>query len=134
MNSEYTTAEIAKLAKQKGLSIGSSTSYTEYLHDYIYDMDVNHPESHREGDIRIDNHFYTKNNSEVDLSNKHFIAYERHPREVVQKWLMKTHKIFMLVHLDTTMEPKFCYNIYKYNDEHIEWALVSKQVIFGFIL
>jgi|ERR1035437_6924060 hypothetical protein len=36
-------------------------------------------------------------------------------QSLLQKWLREEHQIFVTIGVDGTMEPKFCYDLYKFN-------------------
>lgn len=40
---------------------------------------------------------------------------------LLQIWLRDNHNIHVMIHLDQTMEPKYCYSIHKFIEEEIEW-------------
>lgn len=95
MREEIVSFETAKLAKKKGLQIGSRKSYCHYHKTYTYDEDPNHPESRRKNDVRLDYDFYTVNNAgtPLDISNEHFTIYEAPTQSLLQKWLREVHNI-----------------------------------------
>lgn len=49
------SSDLAELAKDAGYSNGGYTTYTKYHIDYIYDNDENHPESHKAGEVVLEN-------------------------------------------------------------------------------
>lgn len=106
MEERLISFETAKLAKEKGLSIGSFEHYVEYYFDYVYDDDPTHPESHKSGDIRH-SHFYNKNNDgRTDSSQEQFGTYETPTQSLCQKWLREKHNINVFPTL-TTMIPDY---------------------------
>lgn len=86
--------KLAKLAKEKGFSVGGYNEYVQYHEEYIYDEDPKHPESHVKDEIRFTDRFYHKN-SEIscDYSNEFFTYYEAPTQGLLQKWFRETHKI-----------------------------------------
>jgi len=78
--------DLAKLAKDKGFSNGSDLSYVNYKSDYVYDDDVNHRESHKNGEIRM-SHGFIKNNDIGDYSSEYYDIYEITTQSIIQKWL-----------------------------------------------
>lgn len=103
MEENIVSFELAKLAKEKGFSIGNSLYYVKYHSDYIYDYDPNHPESHKKDDIRLKYNVYHKNSEKhYDISNEHFNIYEAPTLELIHKWLRENHNMYILV--ETTFE------------------------------
>lgn len=98
MKEQLISLETAKLTKEKGYSVGCNISYVQYHSDYIYDEDVNHPESHKSDDVRMYNYFH-KNNYEFDGSNEHFTVYEAPTQSLLQKWLREEHNIDIEINL-----------------------------------
>lgn len=64
MITEYVTYETALAMKRKGFAEYTSQCIVKYDEDFIYDEDINHPESHRKGDIRV--YEYNHRNEEDD--------------------------------------------------------------------
>ena len=105
MKENIVSSELAKLAKEKGFSVGNSLYYVKYHsdYDYIYDDDQNHPESNKKDDIRLKSNAYHKNSEKhYDISNEHFTLYEAPTLELIHKWLRENHNMFILV--ETTFE------------------------------
>lgn len=99
MKEDLISFETAKLAKEKGLQLGSRKSYCHYHKTYTYDGDPNHPESHRKDDVRLNYDFYTVNNAgtPLDISNKYYTIYEAPTQSLLQKWLREIHNIIVLI-------------------------------------
>ena len=58
-----------------------------------------------------------------------FLRYTILTQAFLQQWLRETHKIFLTIEVDQTMEPKFCYAISKYTEtgESFEWINVERK-------
>lgn len=99
MKEELITFDTAKLAKEKGLKLGSRKSYVRYKKSYNYDGDPNHRESYKKGDVSLDYDFYMINgeNKLGDLSNNVYDLYEAPTQSLLQKWLREVHNIDVLI-------------------------------------
>lgn len=106
MKENIVTFQVAKLAKEKGLQLGSRKSYCHYHKTFTYNGNPNHPESHRKNDVRLDHDFYIVNNAgtPLDISNKHYTIYEAPTQSLLQKWLREVHNIhvWLIPASDTT--------------------------------
>ena len=96
--------ETAKLLKELGYSNGCEQTYCQYLSDYIYDDDSEHPESHKAGEIRVYN-LYCKNNGGylLDGSGDNHYDCEIPTLSQIQKWLMGVYGVAVLADLDITL-------------------------------
>lgn len=112
MKEQFVSFETAKLAKEKGFVSGGKHSYVQYHTDYVYDGDINHPESHKDGDIKETNHQYHSNHVDFDISNENFSIYEMPTQSLLQKWLREEHQIIIDIATDCTSEPKYVYSIH----------------------
>ncbi len=100
MKERLVKIETAKLAKEKGFSIGSPSSYCQYHSDYDYDGNSSHRESHKKEDVSLDYSFYTINNNKtIDLSCESYTIWEAPTQAVLQQWLWETHKIWVEITL-----------------------------------
>ena len=96
MEEELISFKTAKLAKEKGYSIGGFTSFIKYRKTYVYDSDPNHPESYKKGEIRFNDNFFHINGP-LETCSKYYTLYERPTQSLLQKWLRKTNKILVEV-------------------------------------
>lgn len=105
MKEELITFDTAKLAKEKGLKLGSRKSYVRYKKSYNYDGDPNHRESYKKGDVSLDYDFYMINgeNKLGDLSNNVYDLYEAPTQSLLQKWLREVHGINVISDTDITL-------------------------------
>lgn len=101
MQETLITFETAKLAKEKGLQLGSERQYVEYHKTYKYDGDATHPESYKKGDVRLGSCSYIVNNRDgIDFSNKYYTLYEAPTQSLLQKWLREVHRTDITVITD----------------------------------
>lgn len=86
--------KLAKIAKEKGFSIGGYNEYVQYHEEYIYDEDPKHPESHVKDEIRFIDRFYHKNSEKhCDYSNEYFTYYEAPTQGLLQTWFRNKYNI-----------------------------------------
>ena len=46
---------------------------------------------------------------------------------LLQKWLREKHNIIVQIEVDCTSKPKYCYSIYKYSSDTIEWERIGNK-------
>lgn len=112
IQSGYINFPTAKLAKEKNF-IG----YKSYVYYSISDECLIH------GLIEdYDDHNLTENYLSAPTQS------------IIKKWLKEVHNIIIEIRLDQTSYPKYCFNIYRYEDfgnwedvENPEWGLYSSE-------
>ena len=119
MKERLVSFKTAKLAKEKGFSLGTNGMYCQYTKDYVYDEDPSHPESHKKGEIGVYYHYY-KNDDDPNF-------YEIPTLSLLQMWLREKHQIIVTINTDCTAEPKYVYeiNVFKGNPRNLsekEWG------------
>lgn len=99
-NKQLTSIELAKLAKSKGFNDVCDNAYCLDREKIAYYI------SYDPG--------YFKNN---DLWEKHFAAPRR---EELHAWL-RDKGVIIVIDVDQTFEPKFCYSIAQFDKNTFEW-------------
>ena len=100
MKDEIVSFEVAKLAKEKGYSVGSDSNYTLYKKKYVYDGDPNHPESYKKGEVRYHDRWYFQNGeTPFDKPSASYEVFEAPTQSLLQRWLRETHKIYAMVYI-----------------------------------
>lgn len=128
MKDEIVSIETSKLAKEKNFNYYSDCYYCEYISDYIYDEDINHPESHKKGEIKLYDGIF-QNNSDSDFSNENYIMYGCPTQSRLQKWIRNERNVLVEIFLNRNT---YCFVIkqihYKKNKEkfYIE-TIMCKQ-------
>lgn len=120
MKEQLISFDTAKLAKEKGLQIGTRKSYIHHLKDYFYDDDPTHRESYLADTIRLDYDFYMVNGEEDygDFSNENYTMYEAPTQSMVQKWLRDKHNIHIQINLEVLKHPYFSSEVIVITSEH----------------
>ena len=109
MEEQRISFETAKLAKEKGFNLVVSTAYCE------------------EGVLRSCNpDFYLKGYHNQGMASL------APTQSLLQRWLRERHNVIVDIQLDQTSYPKYCFNIYRYEDfgnwedvANPEWGLYS---------
>lgn len=109
MVDELITFETAKLAKEKGFNIIYNVAYCEQGILRSCNPDFNLVGYHNQG-----------------------LATLAPTQSLLQKWLREKHNVIIDVQLDQTSYPKYCFNVYKYEDfgnwediDNPDWGLYS---------
>lgn len=96
MNIKYISFNVSKLAKEKGCNINS--------------------------DLYYDNNGICRH---IDYDTEDISCY-RLSHSILDDWVSKNHNIFIEILIDKTLEPKYCFSVYKYDKENIEWINMMK--------
>lgn len=97
MEEKIVEFKLAKIAKDKGFSVGGYDEYTQYHEEYIYDEGPKHPELHVKDEIRFNDGWYHKNLEEsCDFSNEYYTSYEAPTQSLLQKWFIDEHNILVV--------------------------------------
>lgn len=119
MEEQLISFETAKLAKEKKFNIPCENFYIEYIDDDVADL-FNYEEQRGSG------------YAELYRNNQEF-KYSASTQSLLQKWLREVHNIIIVIQLDQTTYPKYCFNVYKYKDfgnwediNNPDWGLYSK--------
>lgn len=100
-NKRIVSLKVAQLARAKGFNDTCDHAYCYAINDGSYYL--NH-----------DHQFFVND----QLWEKHYSAPKR---EELHEWL-RNKGVFIVIDVDQTLEPKFCYSISQYKDEgSIEW-------------
>lgn len=95
--------KLCKLLKDFEYKEGSDKFLVIYNEDYVYDDDINHPESHKKGEMRVYDRYF-KNSQEASNS------YELPTLEEINNWLLKEHGVYICITI--TNKRYFDYDIY----------------------
>ena len=125
---DLVTYDVAKLAKEKKYSYGSSWCYKYHKTDYVYDDDPDHRESYKK-DTVYRSRFFTINNSFEDGSNENYELYEAPTQSQVQRFLREKHGIHILVHHYDKDINKYEFEVYRNFDELFE--SIKNKILLG---
>lgn len=105
--------ETAKLAKEKGYSVGGTSEYTLYKKKYVYDGDPTHPESHKKGEVRYNDSWYHKNGeTPFDKPNESYEVFEAPTQSLLQKWLRDEKGIDIVINTHSMDVNERGYSVY----------------------
>lgn len=116
------TFKTAVLAKEKGYKKGTKKVFMQFKTDYLYDNNLNSPNSFKTGEIREEFRAFTINGEGVEDEDVDY--FERPTQSELQAWLLDNHGLFVNVDLAYNKWGRFAGNIQKVSKDG-ETAIIA---------